>query len=136
MRCVIVLVFAAAIAALPARASNYQVVSSTSVNATKTLQLSGRLYPSLTVWCNDAAIYARFLDNTLTDGQRKAAEKQHDALTGALPSIKRNTKVFAVKIVRLNCSGDPNDPTPMALVRVVDGKYGGETGWIFAETVP
>jgi hypothetical protein len=135
MRWIIVLALAVGVATVPARASNHEVLSSTKVNASKSLQLAAVLYPSLTALCADEAVFARVTDTSLTDAQRQAAGKKHDALLATLPSIKRTTKVFVVETARVNCTGDP-DPNPVAQVRVVNGKYRDDTGWIFAETFP
>lgn len=130
-----VVLFATAVAALPAQASNYQIQSSKQVNANKTLQLAVHLYPSLSAWCSDDAVFARVTNPNLPDAQRQAADKQHGATIRELPELKRSAKVYAEKIARVDCSGDP-DPSPMALVRVLDGKFAGSTGWISAEAVP
>jgi hypothetical protein len=131
-----VFLLAAVVAASPVRASNYQIVSSDGVNATKTLQLGAVLYPSLTALCSDAAVFAKMTNTSLSDGERSAADKKHAQTISALPTVKHSTKVFVVKMARVNCSGDPDNPSPVAFVRVAGGKYRDATGWILAEAIP
>lgn len=121
--------------ALPALASNYAIQSSKAVNANKTLQLGVSLYPSLSAWCSDDAVFAKITNPNVPQAQRDAADKQHKATIAALPELKRSAKVYAEKIDRVLCSGDP-DAGPMAFVRVRDGKYAGAAGWISAEALP
>lgn len=128
-------VLAAVLAALPAQAPNFTIQSSQAVNATKTLQLAVRVYPSLSAWCSDDEVFAQVTNPSLPDAQRKAADAKHNATIEALPGLKRDAKVYAEKIARVKCSGDP-DASPMAFVRISDGKYAGTTGWISAEAIP
>lgn len=135
MKYYLVCLFAAAATALPALASNYAIQSSKAVNAEKTLQLGVHLYPSLSAWCSDDAVFAQVTNPNVPQAQREAADKRHQATIPALPELRRKAKVYAEKVVRVLCSGDP-DAGPMAFVRVPDGKYAGATGWISAEALP
>ncbi len=137
MRHVIVLVSTIAIVTLPAQAANYQIKSSASVNSAKILQLGAVLYPSLTIQCTDDAIFAKVPDPNLPEAERDAAEKKHVALIETLPYIKRHTSVFVTKIAEVTCSGpDVDSPAPIAFIRVIDGNYRNEIGWISAEAIP
>lgn len=127
---------AAIFAALPVQAANYEIVSSNVVNATKTLQLGAVLYPSLTALCSDAAVFAKITDTSLGDSQRSTAAKEHARTTAALPTIKHATKILVGKEARVNCSGDPDNPSPVAFIRVVEGKYRDATGWVLGEAIP